>query len=153
AHATGSIGGWDSSRVDEGLTVDGVRKALDAVRANALGELEGRRQLLGAKGCAKRAWWLQLLARGERLCPPRGAHGDPKRGRLTRRLRVREIGLSVLAPALCELHRLLAGSGGGDVTGGGAAAARAVGGTGVAGGTGAAGGSAVAVPGRSVPTA
>ena len=36
-------------RVDEGLTVDGIRKVGHAVRADALGEPEGRRLLLGLR--------------------------------------------------------------------------------------------------------
>src|SRR5262249_49093766 len=137
------VGGRDSSRVDDGLTVDGVRKVLDAVRADALGELEGRRQLLGAQVCAKRARRLQLLTRAERLCPHRGAHTDPKAGKLARGLRVREIGVSVLPHARGELHRLIP-SGGVLVTGGAAAAAGAAGGARVAGRCGGAGAAAVA---------
>src|SRR4029453_16698395 len=120
-HTLRRVGGWDSSRVDEGLAIDGVRKVLHAVLSDALSELEGRRQLLGALVCAKRARWLQLLTGAEGLCPHRGAHTDPKGGKLARRLRVREIGVSVLPHALGELHRLLTGSGGAAPTGGGAA--------------------------------
>src|SRR5262249_42289162 len=133
-HTTRLVGGWDSSGVDDGLAVDRVRKVLYAVRADAPGELEGRRQLLGAQVCAERARWLQLLTRAERLRPHRGTHTDPKSGKLARRLRVREIGVPVLTHARGELHRLLtrgggAGviGGGGGVTGGGAGVAAAAG--------------------------
>src|SRR5207302_10850505 len=79
-HATRPIGGRDSSRIDEGLTVDRVRKVLHAVLADALGELDGRRLLGGAQLCATRARWLQGLTRGAGLLPHRGAHTDPIKG-------------------------------------------------------------------------
>ena len=56
-----------------GLTMDGVRKVRHAVRADALGELEGRRLLLGAPLAAHEPRWLQVLARADGLLPRRGA--------------------------------------------------------------------------------
>src|SRR5439155_25944733 len=88
AHTARRIRGRDASRIDEGLTVDGVRKVLHAVLADALGELEGRRLLRGSQLCAQRARWLQGFARGAGLLPHRGAHTDPIRRELARRVRV-----------------------------------------------------------------
>src|SRR5439155_22859580 len=105
-HATGLVGGWDLGRVDEGVAIDGVRKILHAVLANALGEPEGRRLLLRAPLSTQRARWLQVLARVDGLPPHRGGHIDPK-GRLALRVRVWEVGDAVAPDALGELHRLV----------------------------------------------
>ena len=46
-HPAGLVGGRDFGRVDQRLTVGGVRKVLHAVFANTLGEPQARRLLLG----------------------------------------------------------------------------------------------------------
>src|SRR5439155_15303278 len=62
-HATRPIGGRDSSRVDEGLILAGVRKVPHTVVANALSELESSLLLLGAPLCASEHRKRKLLAR------------------------------------------------------------------------------------------
>src|SRR2546426_11129941 len=115
-HAARLVGGRDSIRIDEGLTVAGVRKVLHAVLADALGELEGRRLLRGSQFGAQRARWLQGLARGNGLPPHRGAHTDPIRRELARRVWVWKVADAVGAHALGELHRLLTGGAGAPMT-------------------------------------
>src|SRR5438552_11469810 len=83
-HAARLVGGRDVSRVDEGLTVDGVGKVRHAVLADALGERERRRKLRGGQVRVERPRWLQGLARGDGLRPHRFAYADPIRGELAR---------------------------------------------------------------------
>src|SRR4029453_18788831 len=71
-------GGWDSSPVDDGRAIDGVRKVLHAVLADAVGELEGGRLLHGVPHFR----WLQVLARADGLSPLIATHTDPKIGKV-----------------------------------------------------------------------
>ena len=100
------VGGRDLVRVDEGLAVDGVREVLHAVVADALGEPEARRLLLGGPLRGQRARWLQVLAGGGGLLPHRGGHADPVL-EVVLRVRVREVADAVRPDALGELHRLV----------------------------------------------
>src|SRR5205814_2402990 len=98
--------------------------------------------LCATKFCAESAGWLQGLARRAGLLPHRGAHPDPIRRALARRVRVWKVADAVGAHALGELHRLLTGGDEAPVTGGdrvtGGAVAPAAAGDGGCGGAGAA---------------
>src|SRR5262249_11849771 len=110
AHTTGRIRGWDSTRVDEGVTGAGIRKVLHAVVAYALSEPESGLLLLGTPLVACEPRRLQLLARAEGLLDRRGVrvHRRAVRhrfdGQRARRVRVRERADTVGAHALGELH-------------------------------------------------
>src|SRR5919201_2301181 len=151
-HAARFVRGWDLVRVDEGLAVDGVREVLHPVVADALGEPEGRRLLLGAPLPGQCARWLQVLAGGGGLRPHRRGHADPVL-ELVLLVRVWEVADAMSPNALGELHRLVPSA---ELlvsaAAGGAGAAGAARGAGAAGGAGPAGGAGagVAVPGRSV---
>src|SRR3954452_21315042 len=140
-HTTGLIGGRDLGRVDQGLTVDGVREVLDAVVANTLGEPQARRLLLDGPLSTQRARRLERLARIDGLREHLLADVDAKVV-VALRARVWEVGDAVRSHALGEPHRLLLS---GELCS--SAAARGPGAAGVAG---AAGGAAV---GRCVRTA
>src|SRR4051794_21802450 len=106
AHATGAVGGRDLIRVDEGLTIGGIWKVGHAVRANALGEPQRRRLLLGAALCAQRSRWLQRLAGVDGAREHPGTHIDAE-VEVARRIRIREVRDAVRSHALGELHGLL----------------------------------------------
>src|SRR6185437_16681367 len=97
AHPTGPVGRRDAIGVDQGLAVDGVRKVLYAVLANALGELEGPRLLRGAPLPAGEPRRFQGLARAEgpgerwsarvhRRAVRHGIDGEPAGGARVREL-------------------------------------------------------------------
>src|SRR5439155_16192834 len=71
-YATVRCGGWDPIRVNEGRIWRRIWEVLHTVVADALGELEGRRLLLGAPLVAREPRWLQVLARAEGLLEHRG---------------------------------------------------------------------------------
>src|SRR4029453_13647143 len=145
AQPTRRSGGWDSTRVNEGIVSGGIRKVLHAVLAYALGELEGSVLLLGAPLVAREPRRLQIPAGAECLLERRGArvHRRAVRHRIdgqrARRVRVRERADTVGSHALGELHRLLP-------SGGVRVSAGAAGGAGAAGSGGGAGGAPAAPP-------
>ena len=91
----GLFDGWDASRVDEGLTIGGVRKVLHAVLAHALGEPEGCRLLLRASLChSRRPVAPEPCTRRRPSSTLRGSRRSQDEVAL--RVRVREVGDAVV---------------------------------------------------------
>src|SRR5690348_14929806 len=84
-HAARLVGGRDAIRIDERLTVDGIRKVRHTVRTDTLGELERRRELRLGQVRAQRSRWLQGLACSDGLRPHSCGHADPVGRELARR--------------------------------------------------------------------